>query len=113
MDMFYICHFLCFSLQIRFLAFSDLRIVTLPRGAGRHNMWWQIQLQLLPDVVFLGADRQGARQAENGDVGAPPLCYPTGNAHLGKNRIMTVGCVVIAVRGCYLGNYLSGCFHVM
>ncbi len=100
-----------FASQIRKRPFSDLRIVTLPRGAGRHNMWWLKELQLPPDVVFSGEDRQGARQAENGDVGAPPLCYPTENSHSGRSRIMTGGRVVIAGRGCRHGYYYLGCFY--
>lgn len=94
-----------FASQIRKRPFSDLLIVTLPRGAGWHNMWWYGQLMLLPDVVFSGADRQRARQAKNGDAGALPLCYPTENPLSGKSRIRTGGRVVIAVRGCYYDNY--------
>lgn len=57
MDMLNLCCILSFPGQIRKKLFSDLRIVTLPRYPGKHNMWWIHQLLLLPDVVFFRGDR--------------------------------------------------------
>lgn len=57
--------------QIRFLLVPDQPIVTLPRGTGRHNMWWLNKLPLLPDVVFIPCPVTRRAAAENSDMIIP------------------------------------------
>ena len=57
--------------EIRFLLVPDQPIVTLPRGTGRHNMWWLNQLPLLPDVVFIPCPVTQRAAAENSDMIIP------------------------------------------
>lgn len=64
MDMFCICHSLCFSPQIRFLAETDLPIVTLLHSPGQHNMCHLFSCVFFYILCFAGVIVNGGFRPE-------------------------------------------------